>query len=375
MLFEHEKVTFTRKGAVIREPLPLPLSFSSENIPIDFCGLDWLSFAFDFPAKAPDILEGLAFRRLNAFFKLFPLFLFDYHEKVPGIDFYDKTFYILHDGQLVCGHLSISVFRDDDDDLSDKVLDVPSNVSVSCSCRIVFTGAFFTFMYKTFPSFSFHFYNFLSEISKSPSFEKFRILRADFALDDYKNYYNFFDKVNYAHESNLFSHPSPSLRYVTNTDYTKGNTVYVGQRTSHKMIRVYEKGKSLGESDSPWVRLEIVLRNSGNYIIPVDVILYPFAYSLGIYTKFFELFDFDVAVRSFERKDIPPTFDLPNELITAHYLKLIKKQYGHYLRALRDLYEDDQLLLDDLIRLDSNTISGYPKRFSFAFPITHSIPT
>ena len=42
----------------------------------------------------------------------------------------------------------------------------------------------------------------------------------------------------------------------------KGKTYYVGSRESSKFVRVYEKGKQLGDKQSSWVRFEIVSTHS-----------------------------------------------------------------------------------------------------------------
>ena len=42
----------------------------------------------------------------------------------------------------------------------------------------------------------------------------------------------------------------------------KGSTFYVGNSSSEKQLRVYEKGKQLGDPDSNWVRWEMQMRSS-----------------------------------------------------------------------------------------------------------------
>lgn len=62
----------------------------------------------------------------------------------------------------------------------------------------------------------------------------------------------------------------------------KGKTLYVGNRGSGKLCRVYEKGKQLGDTSSPWVRVEVELRNKGR-VIPWDVLTNPGHYLAGAY--------------------------------------------------------------------------------------------
>jgi len=43
----------------------------------------------------------------------------------------------------------------------------------------------------------------------------------------------------------------------------RGRTLYVGSRKSKAFLRCYEKGKQLGDADSKWVRVELVIRPEG----------------------------------------------------------------------------------------------------------------
>ena len=49
-----------------------------------------------------------------------------------------------------------------------------------------------------------------------------------------------------------------------------------------KMLRIYEKGKQLGDSESPWVRVEAELRNKSR-VIPWDALTRPGSYLAGAY--------------------------------------------------------------------------------------------
>lgn len=62
----------------------------------------------------------------------------------------------------------------------------------------------------------------------------------------------------------------------------KGKTLYVGNRQSGKLCRVYEKGKQLGDTSSPWARVEVELRSKGR-VIPWDVLTNPGHYLAGAY--------------------------------------------------------------------------------------------
>lgn len=61
-----------------------------------------------------------------------------------------------------------------------------------------------------------------------------------------------------------------------------GRTFYVGRRGNGKLLRVYEKGKQMGDPQSPWVRWELELHNRDR-VIPWDVILEPGKFVAGSY--------------------------------------------------------------------------------------------
>ena len=62
----------------------------------------------------------------------------------------------------------------------------------------------------------------------------------------------------------------------------KGRSFYVGLRTSGKFLRVYEKGKQLGDPRSEWVRVELELK-SVDRVIPFDILVNPGCYLAGAY--------------------------------------------------------------------------------------------
>lgn len=62
----------------------------------------------------------------------------------------------------------------------------------------------------------------------------------------------------------------------------KGRSFYVGKRENGKMLRVYEKGRQLGDKDSEWVRIELELHNKDREI-PFDAVFRPGAYLAGAY--------------------------------------------------------------------------------------------
>lgn len=83
-------------------------------------------------------------------------------------------------------------------------------------------------------------------------------------------------------------------------DTRKGRTLYVGSRQSSRMLRVYEKGMQLGDEQSPWVRVELELRNH-DLVIPVDALLHAGDYFASSYEELSNLI-YTIPTRRIEAK-------------------------------------------------------------------------
>lgn len=65
----------------------------------------------------------------------------------------------------------------------------------------------------------------------------------------------------------------------------KGLTFYAGTRHSSQLLRVYEKGKQLGDSSSDWARVEVQF-SSHDRILPLDMLIRPDEYFVAAYPVF-----------------------------------------------------------------------------------------
>jgi len=63
---------------------------------------------------------------------------------------------------------------------------------------------------------------------------------------------------------------------------SKGRSLYIGSRESGKLLRVYEKGKQMGNPKDKWVRWELELHSSQR-VIPLDTMIKPSEYLAGAY--------------------------------------------------------------------------------------------
>ena len=68
-------------------------------------------------------------------------------------------------------------------------------------------------------------------------------------------------------------------------DGSEGRTLEIGRRGSGKFCRVYEKGRQLGDSYSPWLRMEVEILRKDRWI-PYDILTDPDRYLAGSYPAF-----------------------------------------------------------------------------------------
>jgi phage replication initiation protein len=114
---------------------------------------------------------------------------------------------------------------------------------------------------------------------------KGRISRWDGAVDDFQGQYT----VDLALEWYLSGRfgtggNKPSMRQAGNWAQPDGcgRTLYIGRSENGKMLRVYEKGKQLGDKLSSWVRWEVQFGNRDRNI-PLDVLINPGPYVAAAY--------------------------------------------------------------------------------------------
>ena len=114
----------------------------------------------------------------------------------------------------------------------------------------------------------------------------------------------------------------------------------------------YEKGKQLGDKDSPWVRLELRQRNK-DYIIPFDVLLHPGDYLCTAYPYIFEILSYDFSEQyRFQR------IKKENGIAVDHVIKYAKMQVSPAIKMLQSLGLDSDDIVDKLL----NPKAKLPKR-------------
>ncbi|WP_018412412.1 replication initiation factor domain-containing protein [Methyloversatilis thermotolerans] len=114
-----------------------------------------------------------------------------------------------------------------------------------------------------------------------------KITRIDLTHDDREGRYNV-DRAFDDWSNDRFRLPkapqSPAMAQFGNWARPdgRGRTLTVGRRLSGKFLRVYEKGKQLGDRESPWTRIELELK-AEDRVIPFDTLIRPGEYLAGAY--------------------------------------------------------------------------------------------
>jgi len=127
--------------------------------------------------------------------------------------------------------------------------------------------------------------------------------------------------------------------------HSSGLTAYIGARESGKFLRGYEKGKHLGDKESPWVRVELELRGDVFMLVP-EMLIRPTSFFIAAYPALVKV-AYSGEVSRLHRivKEGMQTVE--------RVLDVIQTQYGAYLHVLRAEFfgKDDSSLLDRISRV------------------------
>jgi phage replication initiation protein len=128
----------------------------------------------------------------------------------------------------------------------------------------------------------------------------------------------------------------------------EGRTFYVGVPANGKGLRVYEKGKQLGDLASPWVRWEVQFGNRDR-VIPLDILVRRDEFFAGAYKALAAILD-----RGGERIATEQT---EGRTSLAHLMFHLKRSYGKVLDVLAS---DIKVEVLDIVQ--SLSVSGVPRR-------------
>lgn len=126
--------------------------------------------------------------------------------------------------------------------------------------------------------------------------------------------------------------PSPSSRRAGEWDgaCSYGRTFYVGKAENGKVLRVYEKGKQLGDPSSVWVRWEVQFGNRDR-VLPFAILERPGAFFAGAYPVTCEVLKLVEADQEPERVKTTKT---EGEVSIGHLVFHMRRAYGRVVDAL-----------------------------------------
>lgn len=111
-----------------------------------------------------------------------------------------------------------------------------------------------------------------------------RLTRCDVAADDLAGLYPVRMAMEWRDQGEFDNRGQrPKARLYDDLGSGDGNTLYIGSSASEKQLRVYEKGRELGDKESPWVRYECQFKASNRKELPLDMLRDPAGFLLGAY--------------------------------------------------------------------------------------------
>jgi DNA relaxase NicK len=141
----------------------------------------------------------------------------------------------------------------------------------------------------------------------------------------------------------------PKAHLIDDLGSGSGKTLYVGNRKSGKLLRIYEKGKQLGDQASNWTRVEVELRNKGR-IIPWEALNRTGQYLAGSFPC--------LAFLSVEQDKIRTIAKAGKITLTAATLHL-QKNSGKLVDLLMKLHDENSQAVIQKIRGE-----GIPRRLA-----------
>lgn len=181
-----------------------------------------------------------------------------------------------------------------------------------------------------------------------------KITRVDLAVDFMEGEHSVEDAVElYKSGGFQLGGRSPSSRLDGDwLGVNAGRTLYVGKATNGKMLRVYEKGRQLGDPDSEWTRFEVQL-GSRDRVIPFEVLTDRDAFFAGCYPA--------LAAFIAEAAQSIPTLSKAGEVSIAHLLYHLKRCYGKVIHTLSESLGVDNAALVEEVR-----VIGLPRRVNLS---------
>lgn len=159
-----------------------------------------------------------------------------------------------------------------------------------------------------------------------------RLTRIDLAFDDHDGTHTV-DLCRSMYLSGDFKGQGrpPKASYIDDFGSGDGRTFYVGRRENGKVLRCYEKGKQLGNAESPWVRWEVELHNRDREL-PLDMLIDPARFLAGSYPALSFLSKVQEVIRT-AREKVAITYERLRRVARTQYGKLLN--FAHTALGLR----------------------------------------
>jgi len=184
---------------------------------------------------------------------------------------------------------------------------------------------------------------------------KGRITRIDLAHDDYLGRISLQSARNWFEAGDFHAgkgHP-PSGQFIDDFGSGTGKTLYVGKRKNGKLLRIYEKGRQLGNPDSPWVRWELELHNKDRSI-PLRALLCPAEYLASAYPTTSWISERQSRIETAKRITL-----IGLDVLTEY----CRKSYG---KLIWTLWKVQELSPDEIV--ETLAVEGIPPRINHAIP-------
>lgn len=224
------------------------------------------------------------------------------------------------------------------------------------SCLIMITGHG---CHVASDGWEFALYQWLSTVAVEP-----KITRCDLAHDDFNGEYSTVEWANECDTQGKFALTNrlPQVQHLGDwkRHVGKGRTLQVGSRESGKLIRIYEKGKQLGDCESQWLRSELELSNKSK-IIPLDILLHPTQYFVGAYPYCGELISLANKNGEIPTPQKIEIIQKTGKIQLDKSIEILKHQFGKYLAVYREIFSSDTEIMDLLV---SDKKDIYPKRLA-----------
>ena len=182
-----------------------------------------------------------------------------------------------------------------------------------------------------------------------------RITRWDGAADDYEGVHDIEWALQQHAEGGFKSggnRPRVSIHGDWINNEGRGRTIYIGSRKNGKLIRIYEKGKQLGDVDSKWVRWELELRRKDRDI-PWDVLTMPGQYVAGAYPCMNWVHEKASKVKTY--KEI-------KKISCEHLISSASQSYGQLVNYMLEMGVSKEKIIEKIRR------DGVPARLEIPLP-------